>query len=105
MNEISVDDLKRRHDGGENIMLLDIREPDEIETVSIPWATTIPMGELTARIDELPHDATIAVMCHAGGRSARVTAFLEQHGFTNAYNVTGGIDAWAERIDPSLARY
>lgn len=105
MNELSVDELKRKHDAGDPVMLLDVREPDEIDTASIPWATVIPMGEVPAHLDELPHDTPIAVMCHHGGRSARVTAYLNQNGFPNASNVAGGIDAWSTAIDPTVPHY
>ncbi|HEX3466818.1 MAG TPA: rhodanese-like domain-containing protein [Candidatus Elarobacter sp.] len=105
MNEISVTELKRRHDAGEDLVLVDVREPDEIATVSIPWATYLPMGEIPQRYGELPHDKPVVVMCHGGGRSSRVTQFLAQNGYDNAVNLAGGIDAWAEQIDPSLPRY
>ncbi len=105
MNEISVAELARRHAAGEDFLLLDVREPDEIATASIPWATVIPMGEIPDRIGELPADKPIAVLCHAGGRSARVTAYLNQNGLTNAVNVAGGIDAWSTSIDPTVPRY
>jgi rhodanese-related sulfurtransferase len=105
MTEISVDELQRRHTANEDFLLLDVREPDEIATAAIPWATTIPMGEVPQRLDDLPKDKPIAVLCHGGGRSARVTAFLNQNGFPNAVNVAGGIDAWSASIDPSVPRY
>ena len=105
MTEISVADLARRHDAGEDFVLLDVREPDEIATASIPWALTIPMGEIPDRIGELPGDKPIAVLCHSGGRSGRVTAYLNQNGLTNAVNVAGGIDAWSTSIDPAVPRY
>ena len=105
MNEISVTELKAKHDAGEDFMLLDVREPDEIATASVDWATVIPMGEIPERLAELPADKPIAVMCHAGGRSARVTAFLNQNGFPEAANVTGGITAWSTTIDPSVPTY
>jgi len=105
MNEITVDDLNRRRAVGENLILLDVREPDELATASIAWATHIPMGEIPARHSELPLDAPIVVMCHHGGRSARVTQFLEANGYANAVNLDGGIDAWSESIDPTVPRY
>jgi len=82
MNEISVAELKRRHDAGDALLLLDVREPEELEIASIPWATVIPVAEIPSRIDELPRDTPIAVMCHAGGRSSRITQFLEANGTT-----------------------
>jgi rhodanese-related sulfurtransferase len=105
MNEINVAELKRRRDAGDDLVLLDVREPDEIATASIPWAVTIPMGEIPERFGELPLDKPIVVMCHAGGRSARVTQFLEANGYDNVENLAGGIDAWSEQIDPNVPRY
>lgn len=105
MKEISVSDLAGMHDAGDDFVLLDVREPDEIATASIPWATTIPMGQVPQRLAELPAGKTIAVLCHGGGRSARVTAFLNENGFPGAVNVAGGIDAWSRAIDPSVPTY
>jgi rhodanese-related sulfurtransferase len=105
MSEISVQELKRRRDAGEPLLLLDVREPDEIATAALPDATLIPMAEVPARLGELPADVPIVVMCHAGTRSGRVTAFLNQQGYPNAVNLAGGIDAWSESVDPSVPRY
>lgn len=105
MNEITVEELKRRRDAGENLVLLDVREPDEIATASVAGATHIPMGEIPGRLSELPRGVPIAVLCHSGGRSARVTQYLEQNGYPAAVNVAGGIDAWSVRIDPAVPRY
>lgn len=105
MTEISVAELRRRHDAGERLVLLDVREPDEIETASIPWATTIPMGQIPARMDELPRDEPLVVMCHHGGRSERVAQFLEANGYADAINLAGGIDAWSVSVDPAVPRY
>lgn len=105
MNEITVEELAARRDTGEPLLVLDVREPDEIATAALDGATTIPMGEIPQRYDELPRDVPIVVMCHAGGRSARVTQFLNANGFPSAVNLDGGIDAWSVRIDPSVPRY
>lgn len=105
MNEISVTDLKRKHDAGEDLLLLDVREPDELAIASIPWATAIPMNEVPARLGELPADKPIAVLCLSGGRSGRVTEFLNANGFPQAVNVAGGIRAWSREIDPTVPQY
>ena len=105
MTEITVDELKRRRDAGEALLLLDVREPDEIATASVGGATLIPMGEIVARASELPAGVPIVVMCHSGGRSARVTEYLNQNGHPGAVNLAGGIDAWSTRIDPAVPRY
>ena len=102
---ISVDELKRRHDAGEDLMLLDVREPEELATASIPWASAIPMAEIPSRMNELPRDKPIVVMCHHGVRSDRVAEFLESNGYDNAVNLGGGIDAWSIAIDPNVPRY
>jgi rhodanese-related sulfurtransferase len=85
--------------------LLDVREPHEIVTAGIPWATAIPMMEVPARIGELPRDKPIVVMCHHGGRSERVTGFLTANGYEKAVNLEGGIDAWASSVDTTVPRY
>ena len=105
MTEITVFELKRRRDAGEPHLLLDVREPDEIATAAVDGATTIPMGEIPERYGELPTELPIVVMCHGGGRSGRVTGFLNANGYPNAVNLAGGIDAWSESIDPAVARY
>lgn len=105
MNEINVADLAKKHAAGENFLLLDVREPDELAIASIPWAVAIPMDEVPARIAELPKDKPIAVLCRSGARSGRVTEFLNQNGYPNAANVAGGILAWSREIDPSVPQY
>jgi rhodanese-related sulfurtransferase len=105
MNEISVADLARRHAAGEDFLLLDVREPDELEIASIPWASVIPMGEIPQRTAELPAGKPIYVLCRSGARSGRVTEFLNQNGFPQAANVAGGILAWGKEIDPTVPQY
>jgi rhodanese-related sulfurtransferase len=105
VTEISVAELKRRRDANEALVLLDVREPDEIATAAIDGATLIPMGDIPDRYKELPTDTPIVVMCHAGGRSARVTQFLNANGYEHAANLAGGIDAWSTTIDPNVPRY
>lgn len=103
--EIDTLTLKERLDGENPPAVLDVREPWEIDIVSIDGALTIPLGEITRRVDELPHDRSLAVICHHGGRSAQATAWLRNQGFDLATNVAGGIDAWARNVDPTLSRY
>jgi rhodanese-related sulfurtransferase len=105
VNVISVAELAEKRAAGKDFMLLDVREPDEIATAAIAGATLIPMAEVPERIGELPRDKPIYVLCHVGGRSGRVTQFLDENGFTNAANVTGGIRAWTKEIDPSVPDY
>jgi rhodanese-related sulfurtransferase len=105
IGEISVGELKRRHEAGEDFVLLDVREPDELATASIPWATWIPMREIPARIGELPRDKPIVCMCHHGARSEHVARFLAANGYDDALNLDGGIDAWSVSVDPAVSRY
>ena len=105
MRDISVEELARRRSEGEHFVLLDVRESDELATVKLAWATWIPMREIPARVGELDPETPVAVMCHHGGRSERVAAFLSARGFADVVNVEGGIDAYAARIEPGLARY
>ena len=86
-------------------LLLDVREPFEVATCAVAGSRPIPMRQIPENLPNLPKDQPILVMCHHGGRSLRVTQFLRAHGFTQVSNVAGGIDAWAEQIDPTLARY
>ena len=105
--EIDVRSVKHLLDSGEELVLLDCREPSEVATARIAGSTTIPMREIPARLSELePHKTgRIVVHCHHGGRSLRVTHYLRQQGFEQAQNMAGGIDAWALEIDPKIPRY
>ena len=87
-------------------LLLDVREPWEAETASIPGATLIPMGEITSRAHtELDPDTPIVVLCHHGARSLSVTMWLRNQGFEHAQSLAGGIDNYARTVDPSIPRY
>ena len=102
--EITVQELKKRLDNGENLSVLDVREPHEYEVANI-GARLIPLNELPERLAELDRDVPLAVHCKTGGRSARAVKLLQETGFQNAFNVEGGITAWSEEIDPSVPKY
>jgi rhodanese-related sulfurtransferase len=104
-DEISVHDLKARRDRGDDLVLLDVREPDELAAASLPGVLHVPMAQIPARLSELPKQRDIVVLCHLGGRSERVTQFLRASGYPRAVNLTGGIDAWSKEIDPTVPRY
>lgn len=105
--EIDVETLRDKLAAGDDVLLIDCREPHEHELVRLDPAILIPMSEMAARVEELrPHrDREVVVQCHHGGRSLRVAMWLRQQGFERASSLAGGIDAWADRIDPSLTRY
>lgn len=86
-------------------LLLDVREPDEVAHCAVSGSTSVPMHQIPALLPTLPRDRDVLVLCHHGGRSLRVTQYLRANGLNRAINVAGGIDAWAQTIDPSLARY
>lgn len=85
--------------------LLDVREASEVVQCSIAGSVHIPLGQLPQRVSEVPRDRPIVVHCHHGGRSARAVLWLKQNGYENVVNLTGGIDAWACRVDPAMERY
>ena len=86
-------------------VLLDVREPWEIQTASIAGAVSIPMRDIPARSEELDDEAQIVCICHHGARSAQVAMFLESRGHANVFNLQGGIDAWSRQVDPSVPTY
>jgi adenylyltransferase/sulfurtransferase len=92
-------------DAHEAFELIDVREPFEYEIARIDGSKLIPLGEIAERADELQRKQTIVVHCHSGGRSAEAVRLLQQRGFTNVYNLEGGIDAWSDEIDPSVPKY
>lgn len=103
MTEITVQELKEKKERNEDFLLLDVREDMEY-MVSNLGGHHIPVEQLESRLQEIEDrkDAEVVVMCRSGGRSARAAALLENHGFKQVANLTGGIKKWAEEIDPSL---
>ena len=85
--------------------IVDVREDWERDIARIDGSLDIPLGALPARVDEIPDDRPVAVLCHSGMRSARATAFLIQTGRGGIYNVSGGIDRWSLDVDPAVPRY
>ncbi len=103
VDQISVQELKRRRDAGENPFVLDVREPWEYQLANI-GGTLIPQGELPARLGELPRDRTIVTQCKAGSRSQNAAELLKAQGF-QVENLAGGITGWSNEIDPSVKKY
>ena len=103
--EILPQELKTRLDRGDPLVLLDVREPEEVAIVQLPGAVHIPMGDISGRLHELEPDKEIIVYCHHGIRSMRVAMFLAQRDFAQVKNLAGGIDAWALDVEPGMARY
>lgn len=103
--EIEVERLSEMLRGGEAVTVLDVREPWEVGICGLPGSLDVPLATLPGRVGELPKDRPLVVMCHHGGRSAQATMWLRRNGFDNAANLSGGIDAWARRVDPNMRTY
>jgi rhodanese-related sulfurtransferase len=86
-------------------VLLDVREPWEYQTCRIEGSTLAPMNTIPARVRELDPETETVVICHHGARSQQVALFLERNGFSNLYNLQGGVNAWANQIEPAMPRY
>lgn len=106
MQEITVKELKAKIDAGEDIQLIDVRQPNEWEFAKIEGAKLIPLAEVVKRMDEIDDSKETIMQCHAGGRSARAIMALQQAGFTGELkNLRGGIGAWSDEIDPTVPKY
>lgn len=101
---ISPEELKARRDAGEQISILDVREPVEFQIANL-GGTLIPLGELTTRHGELETEREWVVLCHHGIRSMQAVRFLRGLGFEHARNLTGGIDRYSRLVDPSIPVY
>ncbi len=103
--EIDAVALKAKLDGGKPFQFIDVREPHEYQIASIPGAKLIPLNDVPKRIGELDPNVETIVHCKMGGRSAKACDFLRAQGFTNVRNMLGGITAWSDKVDPSVAKY
>jgi rhodanese-related sulfurtransferase len=86
-------------------LLLDVREPWELDVCRLPEVRPMPMRSVPARYAELDRDAEVVVICHHGARSFQVAMFLEQQGYTKVYNLHGGVAEWARQVEPTMATY
>jgi sulfur-carrier protein adenylyltransferase/sulfurtransferase len=102
--DIQVEELKRRLDKGDDIFVLDVREPHEYQICNI-GGHLIPLGDLPKRVSELDSSREIVAHCRSGARSAKAVEFLRQAGFKKVHNLAGGILAWADRVDPKMPKY
>ena len=102
--QITVQELKQRRDAGEDLFVLDVREPYEYQIANI-GGTLIPQNEVPQRLAEIDRNREIVVQCRSGGRSQRIAEFLAQQGYANVKNLAGGILAWADAIDPKIMKY
>lgn len=106
MQEITALELKARLDAGDDIQLIDVRQPDEYAFAKIEGAKLIPLGEIIARMGEIDDTRDTVIHCKMGGRSARAIEALQQHGYTGKLsNLVGGITAWSNDVDSSVPKY
>ncbi len=105
MKEKTVSELKKMKDENQDFQLIDVREEHEFEIAQI-GGELIPMGDVMDNVDRIAKDKPVIIHCRSGARSAAIVQALEtQHGFTNLYNLKGGILAWANEIDTSMNKY
>jgi len=104
MQNLAPSELKALLDTG-TVVLLDVRQPEELEIARLPGAIHIPLADLMGRLGELNPAHPIAVLCHHGVRSEMAGRLLERNGFASVAHLSGGIDAWSQEIDPSVSRY
>lgn len=106
IEEISATDLKRRLDDGENIQLIDVRQPEEWAFAKIEGAKLIPLGEIMSRMGEIDESRETVLQCKTGVRSARAVEALQHAGFKgDLKNLKGGITAWSNEVDPKVPKY
>jgi adenylyltransferase/sulfurtransferase len=103
--DIEATDLARWRNEGRDVVVLDVRTPQEFQIARIDGAVLIPLQELPDRLNELDTASMIVAQCHGGVRSAQAVHFLRQHGFAKTRNLAGGIDAWSVEVDPTVPRY
>ncbi len=106
MDQITATELKQRLDSGDDIQLIDVRQPDEYAFAKIEGAKLIPLGEVVRRMSELDDSKETVIHCKMGGRSAKAIEMLQQAGFKgNLSNMKGGITAWSNEVDSKIPKY
>lgn len=107
MTQITPQSLQQwlADEGRKSPVLLDVREPWEYQTCRIEGSVLAPMNTIPVRAHELDPDAETVVICHHGARSYQVGMFLERNGFCHLYNLQGGVNAWADQVEPTMPRY
>ncbi|HEX4210451.1 MAG TPA: rhodanese-like domain-containing protein [Candidatus Binataceae bacterium] len=103
--EIEAMELKQRLERGDPLLILDVREPEEVAVAAFPGALNVPMGDVPSRLAELDPEAEWVIVCHHGMRSANVAMYLIRNGFEKIANLSGGIDEWSLTVDPATPRY
>lgn len=105
VEEVSIHEIKKQLNEGDAIVLVDVRESDELSNGILPGALHIPMGEIPERLGELDPQSKIVVICRTGNRSRKVSQYLSSHGFEYIANMTEGMNGWASEVDDSFKVY
>ncbi|QQS12445.1 MAG: sulfurtransferase [Rhodospirillales bacterium] len=105
LEEIDPPELSRRLAAPEAPVVVDVREPWELDICRLPDSVDVPLGELPGRIMSLPADRPLVILCHHGMRSRRAALWLRAQGIERVSNLRGGIDAWARTVDPGMRTY
>ena len=107
MNNYTVQELQEKRARGDAFLLIDVRTAEELAIASVDGACHLPLDELSMRVEEVASwkDKEVVCMCHHGMRSAHAQQILQNAGFEQVYNLTGGIHAWSVQIDPGVPRY
>ncbi|MBF9239148.1 rhodanese [Hymenobacter sp. BT683] len=104
--EISPEELHRRLQAGDDLQLVDVRQPEEFDYCHLPGSLLLPLDEMPRRAAEIRPDGPVVLICHHGVRSAHALGYLRHRlGRTNLLNLRGGVAAWAEQVDPAFPRY
>lgn len=105
IQEATPEEIHRRRQSGEDLLLIDVREQEEIAIAALPGALVCPMSRAEEWIDRLPKDQALVIFCHHGIRSMHVAMALAERGHQNLINMTGGIDLWSAEVDAGVPRY
>jgi len=105
MQSITPERLKQRIDGGDNLELIDVRDPWEFEICRIQGSRNIPMTEIESQLAAIDSSMETVLICHHGVRSLQIAAFLESLGYQHLYNLDGGINRWSGTVDPDMPQY
>ncbi|SFQ19789.1 rhodanese-like domain-containing protein [Hymenobacter arizonensis] len=104
--EISAEELHHRLQAGDDLQLVDVRQPEEFDYCHLPGSMLLPLDEVPRRADEIRADGPVVLICHHGVRSAQALGYLRHRlGRTNLLNLRGGVAAWAAQVDPAFPRY
>ena len=102
--QLSVKELKARIDAGQEVYIIDVREPYEAQIATL-GGKLIPQNEVPQRLAEIDREREVIVQCRSGVRSQRIAEFLKQQGYPHVVNLAGGILAWSDEVDPSVPKY